>query len=411
MNTRLSATFTSLVLLFGALGSACVTAEPDTSPPLFDIYTADAGVVSGPLQLLGDDWSVTLAGKEPVKIDAGQLIGLRRKGVPLPGPPEAEHVVLVNGDQIPGVVVQIVGERLRFQAQIGAGRELSLPLENLTLLWITGPEGAGDSATLRRRLVAERRRRDVLLLRNGDRIQGTLTSLNGDTIRFEGDNHKEIQVERAKLAALAFNTELARPLRPAGGYGRVVLTNGCRLSLASAHTENHSLVGKTLFKDTVQIPLQDVGAVDLRQGRAVYLSDLKPRHYEDSPYLDLHWPYVRDASVAGNELRLAGNTYDKGLGMHAESRLTFDLAGGYRWFEAVVGLDERTGRAGSARLEVLVDGKPQTPADIRELAGSDPPRMIRIPVTGAQELTLVVKFGSRGDVQSHVDWADARLIK
>jgi len=360
---------------------------------------------------MSDDWSVTLGAAKPIEVKGGEVVALRRKNAPIPGAPEREHVILQNGDQIPGPLLQIVGERVRLQAQIGAGQELSLPLSSLSVVWITAPEGAEDSAALRRRLLTERRRRDVLLLRNGDRIQGTLTSLGPDVVRFEGDNRKEVHVERAKVAALALNTELARPLRPAGVYARLVLANGCRLSLASAHTDDQTLVGKTLFKDSVKIPIQDVCTLDLRQGRAVYLSDLKPRHYEHTPYLDLQWPFTRDTNVAGGELHLGGSTYDKGLGMHSESRLTYDLAGDYRWFEAVVGLDDRTGRRGSARIEVLVDGKPQTPTEIQELTGSDPPRTIRVPVTGAKELTLVVKFGARGDVQNRVDWGDARLIK
>jgi hypothetical protein len=408
MTTRLSMPLFAILAV--SLAAAFVGAQ-DAQTPVFDLYTADAAVVSGPLQQLNDDWSVTLAGKEPIRANSDQFVALRRKNARMPGAPDREHVILMNGDQIPGPLLQVVGERVIVQAQIGTGQELSLPLSNLSVVWIAAPEGAEDSAALRRRLIAERRRRDVLLLRNGDRIQGTLTSVNAETVRFEGDNHKEIPVERARVAALALNTELARPLRPAGIYGRLVLANGCRLSLASAHTDEQTLVGKTLFKDTVRIPIQDVQALDGRQGRAVYLSDLKARHYEHTPYLDLHWPYTRDTSVAGRELHIGGSTYDKGVGMHSQSRLTYDLAGGYRWFEAIVGLDDRTGRRGSAVVEVLVDGKPQTALENRELSGSDAPRTIRVPVTGAKELTLVVKFGTRGDVQNHVDWADARLIK
>jgi hypothetical protein len=96
--------------------------------------------------------------------------------------------------------------------------------------------------------------------------------------------------------------------------------------------------------------------------------------------------------------------------MHSASRLTYDLAGGYEWFEALVGLDDRTGRQGSVRVAVLVDGRPQEAGD-GDLAGCGPPRPLRVRVAGARELTLVVRFGCRGDVQDHVDWAEARLIK
>ena len=63
--------------------------------------------------------------------------------------------------------------------------------------------------------------------------------------------------------------------------------------------------------------------------------------------------------MAGYDLRLAGSTYDKGIGLHSESRLTYALNRNYQWFESLVGLDDQTGRRGSVLIEVLVDGKPQ----------------------------------------------------
>ena len=76
-----------------------------------------------------------------------------------------------------------------------------------------------------------------------------------------------------------------------------------------------------------------------------------------------------------------------------------------------MGLDEKTGQEGSAMIEVLVDGKAQDVGSPADLTAADAPKRVWINVAGARELTLVVKFGRRGDVQDHVDWADARLIK
>ena len=175
--------------------------------------------------------------------------------------------------------------------------------------------------------------------------------------------------------------------------------------------DRDELIGKTLFGATVRVPIKQLVALDLRQGRAVYLSDLKPRRYEHTPYLGVRWPYTIDASVAGNELRVGGSTYDKGLGMHSQSHLTFDLSGGYQWFEAWVGLDDRTGNEGSVVIGVRVDGKPIDLGPAKELTGRDKPLPVRVRVAGAREVTLEVLFGRHGDVQDHVDWADARLIK
>jgi hypothetical protein len=320
-------------------------------------------------------------------------------------------VILVNGDRIPGTVLQIAAERLRLQAQIGKGQELSLPLTALAVVWFAVPDKVDDAAALVRRLVTERRRRDVLLLRNGDTIEGVLADLNEKQARLESVQGKETRVDRDKLAAIALNTALARLTRTRGPYGHLVLTNGCRLSLVSAHCKNQVLAGKTAFNAAVQVPFEQLAALQLRQGAAVYLSDLKPHAYEHTPFLGVRWPYVPDGSVTGGDLRLAGSTYDKGLGLHSESRITYDLGASYRWFEAVVGLDDQTGRQGDVVVEVQVDGKPQNLGASRELTGRDPPLSIRIPVSGARDLSLIVKFGRGGDVQDHVDWVDARLIR
>ena len=97
--------------------------------------------------------------------------------------------------------------------------------------------------------------------------------------------------------------------------------------------------------------------------------------------------------------------------MHTGSRITYGLSPDGVWFEARVGLDDDVGKEGHARIEVLLDSKPQKLAWDGYLTWKNGPRDIRLPVSGAKELILVSDFGNFGDVQGCVDWANARLIK
>jgi hypothetical protein len=249
-------------------------------------------------------------------------------------------------------------------------------------------------------------------LRAGDFLDGTILSLSRDAGCKIQEGEKKTTVPLSQLAAVLFNTELLARRQPKGLYGHLVLRNGCRLSLAAAEIDPEGTIkGKTTFGAAILAPLESLAALDLRQGSAVYLSDLPYKEYHFTPFLGATWPLVTDASVTGHSLRLGDSTLDKGLGMHAESRVTYELAGQHDRFEALVGLDARSGRRGTARIEILVDGKPQPLKLDKELTGAGPPAPIRVDVRGARLLTLVVKFGRRGDVQSHVNWADARLIK
>jgi hypothetical protein len=400
-----------LTLLAACLPALGPPAGPaGAAAPSFVVETASGQTVRGPLEELRPGWSVRLGGGA-----AADVVTLRRAGEALPARPRGEQLVLANGDRLPVRITELAGERLRCRLAWQPSQEppLEVPLSAVAVVWQAAPEGpeAEDAEKLLRRLGAGRRSRDVVLLRNGDTVEGILTGLSPKAVRLDLGK-KKLDIDRGKVAAVALNTELLTAARPQGSYGRVVIKDGGRLSLASAAwAAGEPLTGVTLFRAPVKIPAADVAALYVLGGPAVYLSDLKPRRADYNSYGGDSWPFVADGSVDGHDLCLDGSTYDKGLGVHSETRLTYELAGRYRRFEALVGLDPRTGRRGRVRVQVLVDGKPQELGWDRELAGRDKPRPVRVDVGGARELTLAVEFGGGGPVQGHVNWADARLIK
>jgi hypothetical protein len=376
------------------------------------VHTVGGLAATGPLEQLGDGWSVDVGGAKPGAVKAGDLISLRRVRTLLPPFPRQDFILFANGDRLPADVRLLHEEKLQVSGRLGGPpQDLFLPQSSLSLIWWAVPDGQ-DRVTFLRRLAGARRRHDTLYLRNGDSVEGTLGELDPTHVQLETAAGKKLRLERDKVAVLALSTELVRSLRPRTPYARLILANGARLSLESALLQERTLIGKTLFDTTVQISLDELLALNVYQGKAVYLSDRKPRRYEYSPFFGVNWPYRADASVSGRDLCLAGSTYDKGLGLHSGSRLTYDLKDGYQWFEAQVGLDDETGKLGSVRVDVLVDGKPQMAGGARELTRKTGVRHLRIPVTGARELTLVVDVGSSfPDVQGQVDWADARLLR
>ena len=384
-------------------------------PALFTLYTADGPLPSAPLEKIQDEWSISLGGPKPRLVGGAEVISLRREGKLLPPLPRKPQVVFTNGDRIAGKILEVKDDRLRVAAEFGEPmnrpRELTLPLTSLSILWLVSIDDSRYARDVVRRLQAGRRREDVVILRNGDIVNGTLKTLDENAVQVSKIRSEQVKLEREQVAAIVLSTELARSVRPKGVYARLTLAEGCRLCLLSAQCDGRMLDGKTIFGAALHVPVEGIAALDLYQGRAVYLSDLKPKRYEFTPYLGVSWPFATDASVAGNPIRVAGNNYDKGVGMHSQSRLTYELTAGYCWFEAWVGLDDQTGKAGNALIHVLVDGKAQPIGEQGDLTLANSPRPIRVNVSGAKELTLSVEFGRNGDVQDHVDWADARLIK
>jgi hypothetical protein len=389
--------------------------EPEAgNAPTFVLETSSGQDFRGPLVQVLDRWTVRLGGARRVRRGGDEWLTLRRTGVPLPAFPGAAHLVLTNGDRLPVAApsLGLAGERLSFRNPVLAkGETARLSVSAVSALWLGAPDDVADAERFRRRLLSERRRHDVVVLRNGDVLEGVLAQLDREWLRIEVAR-RNVAVDLPKVAAVAFSSELATALRPRGTYARLVLADGTRLSLGSAVCEDgETLTGKAVFGADVRVPLGRVVALDLQQGPAVYLSDLRPLRYEHTPYLGVAWPLVADGSVAGHDLRLAGGVYDRGLGTHSASRVTYAVPAGCRRFEALVGLDDRTGKKGSVRVRVLVDGKERDlglDSDLTHRAG---PVRVRVEVDGAKELTLAVDFGAGGDVGDHVNWADARFVK
>ena len=203
------------------------------------------------------------------------------------------------------------------------------------------------------------------------------------------------------------------------------LSDGSRLLCTRLLMDGQSLritaFGQTLTATpSALVFLQPLG------DRAVYLSDLKPAEYHQTPYLDLSWPYQTDRNVTGGLLRCGGRLYLKGIGVHSAARLVYTISPlpqakeeqgvrgegqgvRTRRFEAELGIDDSTGGRGSVQFRVLVDGREKFASPI--VRGGDAPLPISVDVTDAQKLELVVDYADRAEVLDHANWLNARLIQ
>ena len=405
----------AFIILLSLISSA-FTDEPEALD--FVVHTAAGTDFTGPLRKLAADGSVRLGGDRPALVAGQDVVTVRRQGHALPGFPRSHAVILTHGDRVPlspEFPVRLEQGRLHWQLpaplRTPLGPELKVPRAFVAALWLTAPEGEPDLVP--ERLLGEKRSRDLVILRNGDRVEGTLTAIDPKRGCLIDAGSRKVEVGLGQVAAVIFNTDLQARIRPQKQYTHLVLQGGGRLGFASLQLEAGSQVlqGKTLFGVKLEVPVTQLASLEPRLGRVDYLSDLEPKAYEHTPFMGISWPLVRDASATGRPLCLAGSTYDKGLGTHSQCRVSYALNGAYQWFETLVGLDEHTGRRGRVRLQVLVDGKEQELQAHKELTGKEAPLALRIDVRKARELTLVVGFGSFGDVQAHVNWGQARLIR
>lgn len=398
--------FTAPLLL-----AALAAAAPADPAAFAAVGAADESAV-GTLTKLTADGSAEIATPEG-KAAVRDLVTLRRAAVPLPPFPRGPVLITTTGDRIPGRLLGGDDQSLRFRPRF-ADAVWDVPLSAAAVLWLVKPPADTPPDPARYSWLPESRNRDILRFPNGDTASGTLDGFGPDSaLRFKPDVGPARVIPLAEVSAVAFNPTLARSRKPKGSYARLVLRDGTRLAATGATADAETLKGKALFGPAVEIPVAEVVSLDVLRGKATYLVELKPKKVEQAGFLGTVWPWAANRTVRGTPLRLltpAGEgTFDRGLGTHPRTLLSYDLGGKYRRFEALVGLDAASGRFGRAVVRILVDGKEQPLPQLLKLAAG-PAVPVRIDVAGARELTLVVDFGPAGDVQADVDWADARFV-
>jgi hypothetical protein len=137
----------------------------------------------------------------------------------------------------------------------------------------------------------------------------------------------------------------------------------------------------------------------------VCLSNLKPTKatvgWNDYPR--------KDKSIEDNPIRIAGEEYEKGMGVHALSELVYDLKPDYARFVSYVGVDDEKGGAGTVTFEVHVDGKKVWESG--RMTGGDIAKEVNVKLPdGAKTLRLVVGDAGDGIGSDHADWAEAGFV-
>ncbi|HEX8524410.1 MAG TPA: NPCBM/NEW2 domain-containing protein [Tepidisphaeraceae bacterium] len=115
------------------------------------------------------------------------------------------------------------------------------------------------------------------------------------------------------------------------------------------------------------------------------------------------------AAGDGKVTTINGVTYSKGLGVHADSEIVYNLGGQYSNFLSDVGVDDETGAAAGLVFRVYADNVKVY--DSGGMSQVDAAKTISLSVAGVQQLRLVVNDIDGDYSYDHGDWAGARLTK
>lgn len=123
-------------------------------------------------------------------------------------------------------------------------------------------------------------------------------------------------------------------------------------------------------------------------------------------------------SVDGNPLTIAGQSFERGLGTHAEGRYRIKLDGKAKSFHALVGVDDEIKKtqqgAERASVEFIVSAtdKKNNKKIIWKsgvMKAGEPAREVNVELKGFVYLDLIVSDAGDGMPYDHADWCEAKI--
>jgi sRNA-binding regulator protein Hfq len=327
--------------------------------------------------------------------------------------PRASLIQLANGDRIVVGLSTMSDESL--VALWKSYPDLSpvqIPAAAIAGILVSVPDGAAERTRAFRQVFGRREKSDTVLLVNGDRLAGELTSFDQAALKLSQAG-KILQIELPRVRGIAFSSDLTSLPSSHKPRVQVTLSDGSQLTGWNASRDpGGPLRLSSLLASTVELPLSAVAAIRFLDGRTTYLSDLQPSENRLAPYFGspAAIPPAQDQSAAGGPLSVRGVSYPKGLGTRSQSHVTYELGGQFRLFQAMAAIDDYGDGKGSVRFAVELDGTRVWTSHL--VTGSSRPVPVGpIDVSGKRQLALIVEYGDLADVDDWADWCDAIVIR
>lgn len=163
-------------------------------------------------------------------------------------------------------------------------------------------------------------------------------------------------------------------------------------------------------KAELKIDVEETSQVQVLGGRVQYLSQLQPVEVRERAVLATPQPYRMDRSCQGDPISIASQRYPWGIGVHADSELTFALGGKFKEFRSDVGIASRMGGRGSVVFTVLGDGRALYTSGVLKGTGKKPTH-VKTSVKGIKKLTLKVTSAGDLDLGDAANWGAARILR
>jgi hypothetical protein len=313
---------------------------------------------------------------------------------------------LIDGDKFAGAVTAWSDRKITISLDAAPASNIDLAVEQVKELW----SGTADQVKQARGMKIEPGLEDTVFVARDKEIttvRGVAIGIEGDSLKFRYGNDDR-RIALAKIVGIVLGGQ--GEAKPDNSFRQTLrLTNDDTISgkLKSLNAENVEL--QTPGGSTVKILVSRLGKIEFKNGRMVFLSDLKPAQVEQTPYFDRMLGFRVDTSLSGGTLTLGDGPTTRGVAVHSRCVLKYDLGAKFDEFKTKIGFQQPEGKLGQAVIRILGDDKVLW--ENQDARGDAKPEEVAVKLAGVNFLILEVDFGKGQDVADRVVWGNPRLLR
>lgn len=380
--------------------SVCATPFAYAAETTWSLTTADFNKTAVTVSSLDDKKLSATERDRPVTIPAEYVLRLDRDAAPSVAAAPRFTLWLANGDRLTGDLGDLKEDTLAWTSPVLGG--FKVPLDGLRAITRSpNPQN----------LDAERKE-DQVTLTNHDVVRGVVAGIEGGKVLVQpaagGDPSP---VPLASVDAILLAT--AKPAADANRAFRARFVDGSQFTSKSltikGNTVTLTLPGAT--GTTHEVDAANVVSIEQVNGPVRWLSEQTPQSAEQTPFnSDTTFPAKFDRNVFGRPLRVGSRTVEKGVGVHANSKLVFAIEGPYKTFRTRYGIDTSSDASrADVNVRILLDDKVvHEQQHVRAYAAMP---LVTVPLGSAKTLTLEVTAAGPTDTQDRLDWLEPALVR
>jgi hypothetical protein len=376
-----------------------------------DLRTLSGKTVSGDVVAITDQDISIRTDKEVVKAPLHDVLVLDlRAARPLAASTKRTEVRLLDESLLNCSDVTFKGNEVTLK--LLGGQQVQLPLASVVSIFrdAQDPQLHKDWEKI---ATAPVKRDRAVLLRNGElnEIEGTFGDVDpeGKKIQFRVESGNVIPALLDNLRGLIFYRTTAAADTP---ICTVFDTEGNTLAATKVALEGETVQITTAAGAKITYAPQALARLDYNRGKLTYLSDMEPARVVERLYGEPLSHYRRDTNLDGQPLVLAGKPHAKGLALHAHTELEYNLAGKYKEFKAVLGVDTRPDAESQSLVRALVTIECDGEKRFSRVITGRTVEPLALNVRDVSRLRIIVQSADAGNVLNSYDYValvDARV--